>query len=130
MEFNNIPINFEFFCRFSNLKQYNKTHHLIIVKIETNADDFYDVKSGWIARENYLKNKKPLMAKPTGGLSSMAESVTAHYLQQENPVPSSAIMGNPANSLSSDSPDESSKISGPSGGADALLLFQLTRKKG
>jgi hypothetical protein len=110
-------------------KQNNKTHRLVVVKFEKNANDFYyDVKSGWIARLNYLKNKKPLMVKPTGGFSSVSESVTAHYLQQAKPVPSSAIPGDSSNSLSPESAEESSGISGtPAGAIIFSVRFRLRR---
>ena len=36
--------------------------------IPTEGEDFYDVKTGLIARKNYFKNKTPLWVKPQNGV--------------------------------------------------------------
>jgi hypothetical protein len=69
-------------------------------------------ESAWIAREGYLKKKKPLVVRTASDISH-AESVTAHYLQQAMPAPSSAIPGNPTNSLSANPAEKSSPNASP-----------------
>ena len=45
------------------------THVSIFIELTSIAgEDFYDVKTGLIARKNYFKNKTPLWAKPQSGV--------------------------------------------------------------
>ena len=50
-------------------KQGTVTNTIIFVELTSIAgEDFYDVKTGFIARKNYLKNKTPLWVKPQSGV--------------------------------------------------------------
>jgi hypothetical protein len=41
---------------------------IFIELIQINNEDFYDVKTGFVARKNYLKNKTPLWVRPQNGV--------------------------------------------------------------
>jgi hypothetical protein len=50
-------------------KQRSVTNTSIFVELTpTEGEDFYDVKTGLIARKNYFKNKTPLWVKPQNGV--------------------------------------------------------------
>ena len=50
-------------------KQKSVTDTSIFVELTpTKGEDFYDVKTGLIARKNYFKNKTPLWVKPQNGV--------------------------------------------------------------
>jgi hypothetical protein len=49
-------------------KQKTLTNLSVFVElVQSNEDDFYDVKTGLIVRKNYFKNKTPLWVKPQNG---------------------------------------------------------------
>jgi hypothetical protein len=50
-------------------KQGVVTNTIIFVELTSiSGEDFYDVKTGFIARKNYFKNKTPLWVKPQSGV--------------------------------------------------------------
>ena len=50
-------------------KQGIVTNTIIFVELTSiSGEDFYDVKTGFIARKNYFKNKTPLWVKPQSGV--------------------------------------------------------------
>jgi hypothetical protein len=76
---------------------------LLAVKLELSEDgDFYDIKTGFITRKNYIKGK-PLWEKNQSGI----DSATAQSTQ----LPPSAISGLSTSQVSSEGTAESSDTS-------------------
>ena len=84
-----------------------KKKKIIVVKlIQDESGEYYNVITAWIGRENYLKNKPLLWSKPKS--NGLKGEETAHYSQQANPAPLSAIMGNPYTLFSHENTEKSS----------------------